>query len=99
MKYLPSMIASGAVYFAMKTLKNEDWNETMIRNTKIDESSVRGCAKEMAILIQNSEKSSLQAVRKKFSSAKFFENPFRTYTSEAGVGLPSKKNLEVSKLF
>lgn len=72
-KYKPSLLACAAVYLTNKLYKKEGWSETMVRNTEYAEQELRTCAKEMCVLLHNSPKSSLQAVRRKFSAPKFFE--------------------------
>lgn len=73
LRYSQSNIASSAIYLVKKIKKHDGWNNVLIRNTKYNESEVRQCAKELCLILQNIEKSNLQAVRKKFSSTKFLE--------------------------
>ena len=56
-----------------KIRKKEGWNAALVSFSKMQEIEIRKCAKELCILLQNCEKSCLQAVRKKFSLAMFFE--------------------------
>ena len=72
-KFSPSMLASAAVWLANKMFKNEEWNEELTLNTKLDETLVKNCAREIIIILQNSEKSTLTAVKRKFSSTKMME--------------------------
>lgn len=72
-KYKPSLLACAAIYLVNKLQKREGWSDGMAKNTKYSEQDLRPCAKEMCLLLQNSTKSSLQAVRRKFSAPKFFE--------------------------
>lgn len=73
LKYSPSNLASSAVYLVNKLRKREAWNDVMVRNTRYQESQIRQCAKDLCLLMQNIEKSNLQAIRKKFSAPKYFE--------------------------
>ena len=73
LKYSPSNLASSAVYLVNKLRKRDAWNDVMVRNTRYQESQIRQCAKDLCLLMQNIEKSNLQAIRKKFSGPKFFE--------------------------
>ena len=73
LKYSASNIACSAIYLACKVLKKDAWSETMARNTFYTETQVRPCAKDLCVLLQNSSKSLLQAVKKKFSSVKYLE--------------------------
>jgi len=73
LKYTPSNIAASALYLACKILKKTAWNECLERNAKYTEQEVRPCAKDLCVLLQNAPKTSLQALRKKFSQAKYME--------------------------
>lgn len=73
LRYSPSNLASSAIYLVKKIKKLEGWSNVLIRNTKYQEKEVRQCAKDFCLLLQNCEKSNLQAVKKKFSSPKYFE--------------------------
>jgi cyclin B len=72
LKYSPSHLASAAVLLANKIMRVvEPWPQTLLRHTKHPEADLKTCAKEMCALLQSAEKSSLQALRKKFSSEKW----------------------------
>lgn len=70
-KYTPSNIACSAIYLVNKIHKKEGWSSLMIKQGKYSETQLRPCAKDLCILLQNVGKSSLQAVRRKFSSNKY----------------------------
>jgi cyclin B len=71
LKYQPSYLASAAVLLANKIMRvSEPWPQTLTRHTRHPEADLKACAKEMCALLQGAEKSSLQALRKKFSSEK-----------------------------
>jgi len=71
LKYSPSNIACSAIYLINKINKREGWPSNMAKNTKYAETQLRPCAKDLCMLLQNVGKSSLQAVRRKFSSSKY----------------------------
>jgi len=71
LKYSPSNIACSAIYLINKINKKEGWPSSMAKQTKYAETQLRPCAKDLCMLLQNVGKSSLQAVRRKFSSSKY----------------------------
>ena len=73
LKYSASNIACSAIYLSCKILKKDAWSETMVKNTFYTEIQVRTCAKDLCVLLQNSSRSTLQAVKKKFSAVKYLE--------------------------
>lgn len=73
MKYNPSTLAGAAIYLVNKIQKKEGWSDLLVKHGKYTETQLRPCAKDLCILLQNAGKSNLQAVRRKFSSAKFLE--------------------------
>eukprot|EP01128_Nolandella_sp_AFSM9_P002787 TRINITY_DN1317_c0_g1_i1.p1 TRINITY_DN1317_c0_g1~~TRINITY_DN1317_c0_g1_i1.p1 ORF type:complete len:208 (+),score=53.74 TRINITY_DN1317_c0_g1_i1:2-625(+) len=72
LKYRPSHIAAGAVYIARKMLKSSEptWNATIEHYTELSEEEVRGVAGDMNILLNKSQKSSMKAIKKKYSTSK-----------------------------
>mgnify|MGYP000844790397 CR=1 FL=1 len=72
-RHKASLLACTAIYLTNKIEKRENWSDVMVTNTNYTEQDLRACAKEMCLLLQNASKSSLQAVRRKYSSTKFFE--------------------------
>jgi len=73
LKYTPSKLACSAIYLVNKIEKRSRWPDFMVRTTKYKETQLRATAKDLYFLLQNVEKSSLQAVRRKFSSTKFLQ--------------------------
>lgn len=69
-KYLPSLVASTAVYIARKTLKRFPWSATLVKYTQYDESDMVECAKSMSTFV-SSEQARQNAVRRKYSSPRF----------------------------
>ena len=72
LKYPPTHLASGAALLANKIMRiSPPWPSTLAKHTRNTEAGLKTCAKEMCALLQGAEKSSLQALRKKFSSEKY----------------------------
>lgn len=72
-KYLPSMIACSTLYLINKIQKKELWPAMLEKNCKYSENELKICSKEILLLLQNVDKSNLQAVKKKFALPKFLE--------------------------
>jgi len=72
LKYPPSVIAAASVYLARAmTQRTPLWTPTLEHYTTYNEQQVRECALEMNELLKKSQKSSLKAIRKKYSLPKF----------------------------
>lgn len=72
LKYEPNILAASGLYLSNKILKkNQSWNEILEKNSSFSENELRPCAKDLFLLLQNAEKSSLQAVKRKFSDPKW----------------------------
>jgi cyclin B len=72
LKYTQSHLAASAVLLANKIMRiPSPWPALLTKHTRNTEASLKTCAKEMCSLLQGAEKSSLQALRKKFSQEKF----------------------------
>lgn len=71
-KYSPVVQAAATVYITLKITKKGDV-DSIIGLSDISEDKIRECAKDICLIIDNVEKSSLQAIRKKFSLAKYLE--------------------------
>mmetsp|Transcript_30891 Transcript_30891/g.69398 ORF Transcript_30891/g.69398 Transcript_30891/m.69398 type:complete len:335 (-) Transcript_30891:369-1373(-) len=69
LQYLPSIVASCAVYLARKNLQRNPWSPTLLKYTSYSESTLRPCLQEMTGIL--GLKTSLTAVSKKYSSQKF----------------------------
>ena len=72
-KYLPSTIASSAVYLTGKVFKKVEWANNLASETGLDLDAVRKCAKDLFLLLYKSEENRLNAVRRKFASSEFYE--------------------------
>lgn len=71
-RYQPSHVASASLLLANKVMKKpEPWPAALCKASHTTEQSLRPCGRELCALLQGAEKSSLQAVRKKFSSEKY----------------------------
>lgn len=71
-QYTPSHLAASAALLTNKLLKVQPpWPAAMVSQTNTTEPMVKACAREMCGLIEAAERSPLQAVRRKFSQAKF----------------------------
>jgi hypothetical protein len=73
-KYLPSMVAASAVYLSLKILGRSGWTSTMHRYTQYSEAALKNCSTDLFGLLKAARLNpQLQAVKKKYSSAKFSE--------------------------
>lgn len=72
-KYSYSNLAAAAIYlmFKIKNIKPE-WTSDLRRASGYTEDQLKACARDMCMLFQNANKSSLKGVKNKFSSALFF---------------------------
>lgn len=71
--YSQSLLACSAIYLINKMKKNEIWPENIARCSNYAENELKQCSKEMFLILQNVDKSNLQAVKKKFAQPKFLE--------------------------
>ena len=69
LQYRPSVIASSAVYLARKNVQRTPWSPTLYKYTQYNENTLRPCLQEMSSILN--AKTSLTAVKKKYSSQKF----------------------------
>jgi cyclin B len=72
-KFLPSTVAAAALNVAMKMTNCGTWNGTLEHYSHYTESALLPCMSAIVALQNKQEKSSLQAVHKKYSSSKFLE--------------------------
>ena len=74
LKYRPSLIACSALYLASQLDRHyPPWSFTLSSLSHCIEAELKECAKDLCVLLQGAERSSLQAVRKKFTSGKYLE--------------------------
>ncbi len=71
-KYNPSLLAAATMYITLKITKKSEAEKVTSLTGYIDE-ILKECAKDICGILDNVEKNSLQAVRKKFSLPKFME--------------------------
>ena len=71
LKYRPSERAAAALWLAMHTVRVSGWDCTMEAGTEYTARELYPCVTELHEMFQNAETSSLQAVREKYSHAKF----------------------------
>mmetsp|Transcript_7195 Transcript_7195/g.10629 ORF Transcript_7195/g.10629 Transcript_7195/m.10629 type:complete len:307 (+) Transcript_7195:41-961(+) len=71
LRYSPALFAGSALYLANRMLGAEPWPKVLQSNSPFKEHNLKECAKDLFLLMQCSEKSSLQAVKKKFSQSKY----------------------------
>jgi len=70
-KYAPSHLAAAAVLLSNKLLRRQpSWTLAVEKHTMMTEQMLKGCAKEICVLLEHAEHDLLQAVRKKFSQLK-----------------------------
>ena len=72
-KYSQSLIACSALYLINKIQKKQAWPEEIERQSRYKEIELKQCSKEMLLILQNVDKSNLQAVKKKFAGVKYLE--------------------------
>ncbi len=72
LKYPPSTIAAGSVYIARRmTERNPLWTSTLEYYTTLSEADVHVAAQDINNVIKKAGRSTLKAIRKKYSSSKF----------------------------
>lgn len=71
-KYNPSLLAAATMYITLKITKKSE-AEKVTQLTGYSDEILKECAKDICGILDNVEKNSLQAVRKKFSLPKFME--------------------------
>jgi cyclin B len=69
LQHRPSVVASSAVYLARKNVQRTPWSPTLYKYTQYAENTLRPCLQEMSSILN--AKTSLTAVKKKYSSQKF----------------------------
>jgi len=71
-RFAPSHLAAAAIFLSNKLLKQPAaWSQTMCNQTGYTEAAIKTCAKELCVLLEGAPTNNLQAVRKKFSYAKY----------------------------
>lgn len=71
-RYAPSHLAAAAVLLSNKLQRREpQWSPACQRQTRLTAHMLRACMRDMCGLLEGADRSSLQAVRKKFSQQKY----------------------------
>ena len=74
MHYRPSLIAASALYTSNRLItKDKQWNNEMASKTGYKDSDLKKIVRQLLILIQSADKSSLTAVKRKYSCEKYGE--------------------------
>jgi cyclin B len=71
-KYNPSLLAASTMYITLKITRKSEADKVS-QLTGYNDETLKECAKDICGILDNVEKNSLQAVRKKFSLPKFME--------------------------
>merc|ERR1740127_397067 len=59
LKYPPSQLAAASILLSNKLLRRPSWTPATVKQTKLTESMLKECAKEMCILLELAEQSQL----------------------------------------
>ena len=73
LKHSNLVIAAGAVFLAHKIFKKNDWKRDFGSRVGVSEKVARACAKDLFQTMQEQDKSTLLALKRKFMTAEFFE--------------------------
>jgi len=71
LQYTPSHIAAAAALLSNKLLKLPTWPQCMAQFSKHSEAEIKACARELCGILESIDRSSLQAIRKKYSQDRF----------------------------
>jgi len=72
LKYGASIRAASAVFLSNKLLRHQPaWKAALVKQSGFTEAMLKDCGKEICVLVEYAESNPLQAVRKKFSQAKY----------------------------
>lgn len=71
LQYTPSHIAAAAALLSNKLLKLPTWPPCMAQFSKHSEGEIKACARELCGILESIDRSSLQAIRKKYSQERF----------------------------
>jgi len=84
-RYSPSHLAASAVLLSNKLLHCQPvWSSATARQTDMTEQTLKNCVREFRNILQDAEHSTLQAVKKKFSHAKYNEVAKQHFLKEVG---------------
>lgn len=71
LQYTPSHIAAAAALLSNKLLKFPTWPPCMAQFSKHSGGEIKACARELCGILESIDRSSLQAIRKKYSQERF----------------------------
>jgi cyclin B len=72
LRYCPSHLAASAIFLSNKLLRRHpSWPAHLIKHTRYTDGLIKSCAKEICALVEEADRSSLAAIRKKYASEKF----------------------------
>lgn len=73
LKYTPSQLACAATYLANKLCTRPEMNEVLLKHAGYKDTQIKPIVHEMISLLQTNEKSTLQAIRRKYASPKYHD--------------------------
>ncbi|KAF6002257.1 hypothetical protein F1559_003445 [Cyanidiococcus yangmingshanensis] len=71
LRHAPSMVAASCVLVARRLIAQHDWDDTLYVHTGYRESDLSECLDQVMELLQNSRRSNLTAVRRRYSSKRY----------------------------
>mmetsp|Transcript_41320 Transcript_41320/g.99153 ORF Transcript_41320/g.99153 Transcript_41320/m.99153 type:complete len:354 (+) Transcript_41320:55-1116(+) len=72
LRYPPSHLAAASLFLSSKIFEvHPSWPSYLMEATRYTAQDIKGCAKEICVILQKPESRSLVAIKKKFSHAKF----------------------------
>ncbi len=71
-KYNPSLLSASAIYITLKITKKNEFLQ-IVKISEYHEDKLRECAKDICLILDSTDKSSLKAVKKKFSHEKYLQ--------------------------
>lgn len=101
LRYTNSNLAASALYLSLKMTKHAaPWTDLLTKHSQFTEAQIRPCAKELFVILQDAQTSSLQAVKKKFSLPKFGEvSKIRLeHSSSSGNNQKGRSSLQCSQM-
>jgi cyclin B len=71
LRYAPSLVAASCVLASRRLIAQLDWDDTLYVHTGYRESDLSQCLEQVMELLQNSKRSNLTAVRRRYSSRRY----------------------------
>lgn len=89
LRYMPSHLAAAAVWLSNRLLRRRpSWSPEAVRQTGITEQAFKKCAREMCVLLEQADQGELQAVRRKYSHARYHEVAKMDFAAPSGHAAP-----------